>query len=313
MSLTKWCRPAGIELTRYRPWEFDQFVPARMRKQYAKKYGKDTYDYEAACQGYRCRKGDRLHSTILKEGYKLARQHPKLIERFGTDPYCFEVASAHLKSWQSLRRFFTVVDDFLDQHGCLRFHEDICGAGGHVHIGLTEDKEAEEASKIVKQMLNHPEVMFAFANPGDPQPCLRNLKKKELKHHQINRRHRSTGYYSRNEYDEEIRSQKRGPIAYRSYGTVEFRCFDIAQTLDMQEEHMAFAQAFVEWSLKQPLLPFEKLMTREDVEALTCEDCIARFKALIEELGLPWDRYEWYAENNIRRRFEWGTKNWPMF
>jgi hypothetical protein len=84
--------------------------------------------------------------------------------------------------------------------------------------------------------------------------------------------------------------------------------FDVAQTWEMQEEHMAFAQAFVEYALKHPLKNTKKLLYKNQIEARSVQDHCNNFMALIEQLNLPTKRYKWYT-GNIKTRFKFGTEN----
>jgi len=231
-----------------------------------------------------------------------------LFWQLGTDPCCMEFSSAPTKRWDQLKRFFTLSDAFLEREGCLRHSDYICGPGGHIHVQLTP----KQIFKVRRQLLNQPWVMMAFADPSDDQHPLENAS-----HASFHRKAHRTPYYPlyrpwRQRHTEySWRNDKAGvPIAYRDLGfhsTAEFRLFDSAQTWAMQEEHMAFAQAFCEWAIyrRKP----DALMSSEDVSALTEAEAIAGFKDLIRTLGLPWSRYRDYAYINIRTRFAFKTRN----
>jgi len=231
-----------------------------------------------------------------------------LFWQLGTDPCCMEFSSAPTQRWDQLKRFFTLSDTFLEREGCLRHSDYICGPGGHIHVQLTP----KQIFKVRRQLLNQPWVMMAFADPSDDQHPLENAS-----HASFHRKaHRAPFYplyrpWRQRHTERGWSNDKAGvPIAYRDFGehsTAEFRLFDSAQTWTMQEEHMAFAQAFCEWAIyrRKP----DVLMSAEDVSMLTESEAIGGFKDLIRTLGLPWSRYRDYAYINIRTRFAFKTRN----
>ena len=290
--LTKWFRPAGVELTRITPWSLEECVPKHILKaanKVAFPWDRDSYIRE----NWADQKSEEIWNGIGDAEEAFCHANNELIANVGQDPYCYEVSSAPLYNWKSLKKFFTVTDAFLDQFGLLRFSNEVCGTGGHIHVSINDDKEA---TMIQRLMLNHPEVMFAFCHPCDDHHELKNIAKRKFK---------TDGQYTiyRHEYAEDSKS---GPIAYRGcYGTVEFRLFDVAQTWEMQEEHMAFAQAFVRHALKTPQ---KTLLFKEDVQARTVKEHVNNFRQLVKTLELPWERYKEYTDS-IKYRFKWKTSN----
>jgi hypothetical protein len=306
-ALAPWYRPAGVELTRILPWEEAAAIPKKIKRDAERLYANaDEFEKQYYID---LRWKDKVANArlwkqggILEQGRKLRDQHSQLIHVFGTDPYCVEVSSTILKDWKSLKKFFTLIDTFCAKEGLLRFSDEICGTGGHIHIGVSG---AEEACYIKRLMLNHPEAMFAFCNPCDDSHNLENLTKDQMLNHLKYQEIYGDTLYT----TVDIRGQKAYPIAYRTdHDTVEFRMFDVAQTWEMQEEHMAFAQAFVEYALKHPLKNTKKLLYQNQVKARSVQDHCNNFMALIEQLNLPTKRYKWYI-GNIKTRFEFGTEN----
>lgn len=255
----------------------------------------------------------------------------------GTDPECMEFASAPMASWNDFREFFTQSDHFLNAEGCLRHSDYIAGTGGHIHLETT----LKESYKTRRMLLNHPWAVYAFADPRSEKIGIENVPRAAMRHAAIYRSFREglrmteggddvigcldgsseggaldlqlVGKYHRHAIA--TRADKARPTAARmdvgqahwkpsSRMTTEWRLFDIAQTWAMQEEHMAFAQRFTEYAAIHDTI--RKVMTTEDVSALSPEDMVAGFRRLIETLELPWRRYQWYAKHNIRTRMELG-------
>jgi len=300
-----WNRFAGVELTRINPWELDSSIPKSIRKEAEKQFPKNLYpeDFkwrrDEYCSNWLSEKSDEAYDHIDTEGHRFHQENQDTVLRWGSDPYCYEVPSVKLDGWERLEKFFTKTDAFCETLGLLRHSDEVSGTGGHIHLSINGSQEAGQLKKVA---LNHPEMHMAFCHPCDDYNRLDNLYKREARQD-----HWRSMY--KNEHAPDLRQ---GPICYRSYyGTVEFRMFDVAQTLEMQEEHMAFAQAFLKHatSIATP----EKLLFREEVEARSVNEHIEQFAKLIHKLGLPWHRYQDYA-HNIKMRLQWKTQNFfPLY
>lgn len=106
------------------------------------------------------------------------------------------------------------------------------------------------------------------------------------------------------------------------YGTLEFRAFDAADSWETQEEHIAFYQRYAEMCIRKYKaaygdvsgkvegFPTNKLIPKIYTSYRNNKDkCIKDFKKLIvDELELPWERYEWYIERNLNSAFEFGAR-----
>lgn len=287
--LTKWHRPAGIELTRICPWEEAAAIPKKIKKEAKRLYPHDESEQEDYIENnWKDLFATHKIASIIDAGESWAMDKEHLINNFGCDPYCIEVSSAILRDWARCKQFFTETHAFLRKFKLLAFSDEICGTGGHIHVGI---KDAREALKVKRLMLNHPEAMFAFCHPCDDHHPLENIYKNDV-------------YYL---YTAEVAEDgRRCPIAYRQFHTtVEFRMFDVAQTWEMQEEHMAFAQAFVEYAMTHPQ---KTLLYRDDINRRTFKEHAANFEKLIRMLKLPWNRYEGYLDP-MEYRLKWETAN----
>ncbi len=102
-------------------------------------------------------------------------------------------------------------------------------------------------------------------------------------------------------------------------GTVEIRLFDSAEDWNQQAEHIAFAQRFVEFSIKTvkqkgPIQYVENGATMKKLVALRNKHrfdidlCIKDFKSLLEKLELPFSIYERYIDKNLVPAFEYGKR-----
>ena len=289
--LSEWFRPAGVELTRIRPWEEDIAIPKDVKKQAKHLFPDDKRSQEHYInRKWKNRHQGRRLTTILHKGRCWAETQ-RFVKQFDTDPYCFEVSSTILIKWDDLQTFFHNTDSYLQRFGLLSFSNEICGTGGHIHISINDPQEALSVKRF---MANHPEAMYAFAHPCDSHHGIENEYKCNIKDH-------PSRWFDKNLYNwHEAISSKGGPIAFREeYETVEFRMLDIAQTWEMQEEHMAFAQAFVKYALSHKQ---KKILFLDEIETRTVDDHIANFEKLIKLLKLPWNRYKWYTMN-IKTRF----------
>jgi hypothetical protein len=297
-ELCKWYRSAGIELTRIGPWEELAAIPKKIKKAAERLYpdseeDQHDYIYENWKESYE----DRRTTAIINKGEKWAAKKD-FIHNFGSDPYCIEVSSVKLYDWKKCKQFFVETDAFLKTFKLLSFSEEICGTGGHVHIGIQNSREAMMVERLI---LNHPEAMFAFCHPCDEHHILKNMNKEDIDFN-------PTVYWNKNPYNTDYSADgyKDGPIAYRyNYSTMEFRMMDVAQTWEMQEEHVAFAQAFVEYALTHPQII---LLYKDEMDKRTIQQHCDNFQKLIKKLNLPWSRYKWY-QGNIRTRLKFRTKN----
>ena len=208
------------------------------------------------------------------------------VKGWGYDCDCVEVSSLILRSWEQAEEFYHMVATPIEAIGGRVYDPNQCGTGGHIHVGVSQ----EEGDRIVRLSANHPWILMAFAHPSDSYNTLPN------------------GYAS--SWDRLSECYKARALEFRiGYSTVEFRAFDLAQTWGMQEEHMAFAQAFTRYALSEKSQGENPLiMTREQVGKLTLSQCLTGFEKLIHKLELPWSRYKWY-QGNIRTRREQGTPN----
>lgn len=174
MKNIEWHRNAGVELTRLRPWELKSHVPEHI-KEAAEKFfpkvkgvhpdGQSKYDYNhnLYIEVMYKNPAEFHHNTLwdaIVPKFELDNQH--IINVFGSDLGCVEVSSAILTSWDMLNEFYHKVDAICEELGLIRWSEEICGTGGHVHIAIDDDVSAQ---KVLQLMLNHPEAMFAFCNP----------------------------------------------------------------------------------------------------------------------------------------------------
>lgn len=309
LSKIEWFRKAGVEFTRILPFYLDSHRPKSLYEKALKHANgdKDHWMYTDYIDDWNARQYDAFQEKYNNLKHRLFKKYPKLeslTRSYGTDPYCAEISSAPLDNWDDLKYFFTIYDKGLDSIGLLRQDDEICGPGGHIHVGINSDLEAFLVQRL---MLAHPEVMFAFADPSDDQHPLLNMTKEALLENTYSYTWYSEyvdGLYMNNSPAE----CKAFAIAYRTqYNTVEFRCMDIAQTWEMQQEQMAFAQMFVKYAVENPVAP---ILHRDDIETRSVEEHIGNFLKLVDKLGLPMARYKERYPQNIRYRFEFGTKNY---
>lgn len=254
----------------------------------------------------------RRRVQLAHQHFGLRRREHPLIRTWSIDPCCIEVSSQPLNHWRDLHAFFKLADTYLDESGLKRHSDVIAGTGGHVNLGLTP----EEIFHTQQLLLNHPWVMMAFADPRDDQHPLENRSNMDERQNVPGMNltpplyRRFSARCSHDYVEDWISLKNRHPIAYRDDPCrAEFRFFDIAQTWGMQEEHVAFAQAFAHYASMHPVRSLKRLMSQEAVVGLTLEECLQGFQRTVHMLGLPWSRYRWYAENNLRLRFEFGTDN----
>jgi hypothetical protein len=179
-------------------------------------------------------------------------------------------------------------------------------------------------------------------NPGFSFP-VKNEKLKRISVNYVNTNEPPlyTDYYWNDTVDENMKTVLEGPFmlkanrwianddrfmvaCYRpTFGTLEWRAFDAAADWEIQEEHVAFLQHYIAVILEKqkqyPAVPFIKGMRRaaqrrtfsamREQYRSNFDLCVQDYKALIvNTLGLPWNRYEWYIDRNLKPAFEWGKK-----
>lgn len=311
LSQIEWFRKAGVEFTRVDRSRVEYLIPKHIRaaqKKFVPRY--DAYYNHLNTSPVDKWRNDISSQIMTKvdEFDNMYNSHP-LIHEVGYDPCCIEISSEPLMTWKELNSFFTLVDDYFCEPLFLKQNDYVCGTGGHIHVSINDKFEAY---KVIRAVMQHPEVMFAFTNPSDDQHPLCNLYENVAKQdqHYIQTAIDEDRWYRINYYNKNrANDEKCGPVAFRgNYGTVEFRLLDVAQNWEMQEEHMAFVQQFMRYALSDPF-ENKSIPYREEIESRSVDDHVNNFLKLIKKIGLPLSRYREYYPDMIELRFKWKTAN----
>lgn len=218
------------------------------------------------------------------------------------DPDCIEAPTCILKSWGHAKQEIDKILSVAKERKLIAKNEGIStGGGGHVHVS---GMKTLVKIAIQRDMQNRPYVPWFFADPDTTTQC-NSARISEgsfggLNHHWDKIVKHPTAYtYQCNKF---IHTN-----LHYHYGTVEFRFFDCFMNWEQYEESLAFAQAYCKWIAKkvEQGKRFDvKIRNREDVlkQYNDYDKCLKEFKELIENIGLPWNRYKKYIAN-LKERF----------
>lgn len=217
------------------------------------------------------------------------------------DPDCIEVPTCILKSWEHAKQEIDKTLSAAKEKKLIAKNKGIStGGGGHVHVS---GMKSLVKVAIQRDMQNRPYVPWFFADPDTTSQCNSACVANGF-----------DGLYS--SWDKIVEN----PTAYTRhynkfihtnlhcyYGTVEFRFFDCFMSWEQYEESLAFAQAYCKWiaeKVKQGKRFNVKIRNHGDVlkQYNDYDKCLKEFKELIENIGLPWNRYKKYIAN-LKERF----------
>jgi hypothetical protein len=288
-KLVPWRFPLGIELT---------FVPAK---------------YDPVMDG------NYWHNDWVKAARRFKRAAAKmdvtmLFDSIYTDPGCVEAPTIPLLSWKEARFTWHTAQAVAKRAGLVSWEEHQETGMGHIHAGI----KMAEAKAIQLDLVHRPYLTWIFATPNGSNSCGNFTRGRILLV--------KKGDYGLNS-DKDAISSWRGGDPWRDYPEdgprheshhphLEFRAFDSAADWRMQEEHLAFIQAYYAhcidnprpWPKKTPFVGNYYAEKEWQRYRLNKTLCISEFKQLIDTLGLPWDRYSWYIERNLDPAFEWGDR-----
>lgn len=268
----QFCRNIGIELT---------FLPETIPTVMAK----DDYN---------------IGWTLAARAYKEAcvKKKMPMTQNIHADLGCVEYPSPILRSWEYSREWWHKATTIAEKMNMFTFNEKHEGGMGHIHMDMKE----KEAIKILNDIKYRPYLTWIFATPNGSEYCSSIL-----------------GEYLRGTWEyttiNTFSSSRYKIVNWTSrYHTLEFRAFDAADSWETQEEHIAFYQRYTQAVLKNKLNPLGNMDLGEAFQ-LYClyksdiDLCIQEFKRLIvDDLELPWNRYEWYIERNLIPAFKFGKR-----
>lgn len=272
--LAPWKTQIGIELT---------FLPKVVTKEMEEDLWHDNWD--ALTTQYR----DLAKAADLPNS-----------EQIYTDPGCVEYPSPIIKDWKTAKQWYQCATKIGQALDLAPFRENQASGMGHIHIG---GRTPTERGKLAEEIIRRPYLGWAFAGPYNQKYCY------SVTHTLYSDRHSCYMQkclrairYGDNGATQFYSTIKGMPgFKLRALGTLEWRMFDAAADWEMQEEHIAFIQALVSWVDRTPT---EKMTLSEikDIVNKTkkLDFCIKEFKNfIVNELKLPWHRYEWYVERNL--------------
>lgn len=281
--LTKWKYKAGIEMTFQKKCKTKSQLDAWVRDFYL-----DFGSKERAVR--------TIHTDKRAMRTRLVRS---LYSRAHGDPDCLECPTKILTSWPDAKRTIKRILKVASEIPLVAKNRKIStGGGGHVHVS-----GMDELTKyaVVRDMQNRPYVPWFFADP-DTTNQANSVESQEIPllamswHailNELERRSFSTPKFIHSNIHE--------------YGTIEFRFFDCFMSYDRYEESLAFAQAYVAWIAQRvrnkDVFPVNIHNQRDLLKQYNdYHRCVREFKQLIQDVGLPWERYKRYL-TNLNERF----------
>jgi hypothetical protein len=299
--IAPWKWNMGIELT---------FVP----KKFNARMEKDNLH-----KGWEVAAG-KMRSAMVVAGFysgRFSEESPSttkdLVMEVARDPGCVETPTRVLTSWKDAKDVWQKIMKVADSVDLAP--RDTGGDAetgmGHIHASMN----VRQAKAVMMETLHRPYLSWIFATPNGSEYC-GNLS---LGHIRLQKNDPNGPF---------LNDSKSCIMTWRSecgswdsnHGNphLEWRAFDAAETWRMQEEHIAFLQAYYSWINKNPRAWPTGLDCMDDdyaaavrhIYAHDMELCIREFKDLIiNKLKLPWNRYSWYLNFNLKPAFEWGDRN----
>ncbi len=293
---TDYFRQIGIELT---------FVTKKFNKPMNDEVWNDGWD--SYCKKYK----DQCKNENMDETWRIT-----------IDAGCVEHPSPILKSWKESQQWYEKALSIGSKVGLTPYHELQEGGMGHIHMAMT----TQEALIMVADMMSRPYLTWILATPNGSHFC------QSFLHYYT----RADGFWgdairplnlkkigTNSTFSRTIAGfpQSRFVLAnYNdSFGTLEFRAFDAADSWEMQEEHIAFYQRYVHKILSNSdrhfPVPYNSKKGIQHLKSMLDgyrddkDRCIRDFKHLIvDTLELPWDRYSGYVDQNLHSAFEFGLR-----
>lgn len=294
MSMTAWGTKAGVELTFQPPFkklselnEWDDYSPERNRTI------------------------GRLEQALPDSLYWACTD----------DPDCIEIPTRPLKSWEDAKSVITQIIAAAKAEKLVAKCKVSTGGGGHVHVGLPKGMKGEKiVAAAIRDMQNRPYVTWMFADPDTTTQAANQWEHVVAAKSALENPHWCDGFYNQHwgmswkDLCERLKTchgtfsnrNKRCPVSSRPIPTMEFRFFDCFMEWERYEESLAFAQAYTAW-IKNRIKAEDDfpVLVKNHRNLMQYNDyyrCIEEFKQLIEQLGLPWERYKRYVKN-LNERF----------
>lgn len=248
-----------------------------------------------------------------------------------SDPGCVEWSTPVLHSWDEAKAAWEHGHLLAEMHDLIEEDENVAGGAGHIHV---ECKDKGIAHAILIDIFCRPYIAWAFCHPSAIRYC--------SPLHATGYQLVPLGIPILGEID--FRTFKYSVVNLHSqypnlnFGTshysdsLEFRMFNMAPDWDTQYLHLAFVQRYVEYITEKikkngimPCLSVHRTNNEYSSQsnyllmdalkwnvhqayAKDIDRCIKEFKELIEMLGLPWEHYEGFVEQNLRPQFAWGKR-----
>lgn len=198
------------------------------------------------------------------------------------DQHCLEVPSPKLHTLGEAHRFFTKVRGAMQKHGIRPTHPDVVDGGGHIHVGI---KDIQLKYYIAKSILRQPFLPWVFSEPDESGSCDNTSNDGDL-------------IYFMKDYSARV----------TEHDTVEFRFFGAPLDWEEQKDHIDFVFKYIayckrRWKKKIPIGPNVKIRRMKRMSSRTA---IKHFRELLDQIGLPYSRYEKYVKRNLLPRWEDG-------
>lgn len=304
MDLTKkvpWVFPAGIELT----W---------LPKNYEVLHKKQGEEWNGPLQSQLNRDARSFNNIARKLELELEHVHNDC-------GHCVEAPTTILKSWSVFKTTYNNASKIAASLNLVPNLDYAVSGMGHIHVGGLTNREKLWA---LKDMANRPYVSWALVHPSDDINA-RPLALQVVRN--FDRSVPSSWWEDRcvpknpkpfASYEDDLNLPFWKNFIFRTNAnvTVEWRAFDAPTNWDEQVRQMALVQAYFAYVRRgaegdYPTVKFyhdREEQPKEWLKSWTLDQAAQGWKMFIEMLGLPIEEYEYWIDQNMTPRFEWGNR-----
>lgn len=269
------------------------------------------------------------YATLIRHRARKAPKVTKLVNHFGIDPGCVEISTKILARLSDVKFAFSSITELAKAQDLVTKTEYVAGCGGHIHVGapMVQGESVEPSTMrhskpsmktkiaIYRDFAMHPAVSWAFADPYDNTNAALAIARgvfprirptKFIDRDNYGWRSTTTGVLFCNDLSNDNMIEFfRSGVAPRDE-TIEFRIFDMAETVEQQVLHLKYALAWMN-RIEERIKAGDKFdiwrKYHELPETMTVAEAIANFKAHVLDLGLSWNEYKRFTRN-IKDRHE---------
>lgn len=269
--------------------------------------------------------GNVLYGLSLLVSIEINKRFPKFkISELYRDGHCLEFQSPVFDEMNKLKEFYQTTFAAMKRYGINPQHrKTVCG-GNHLHFDVTRNI----GTAILRSMVNHPEIVWAFTQPDDTESC-NNLTMTPTIRHVMRKsavtfsEENSPWRWDRHVYNAfkalftlgdvspcDLET-KADAVGFNNEGkSIEFRCVEAPKNWSEFKDQLDFFMAFTQSVAANPdsIAPLQTLPTKKALQAISRQNATRNFNLLLDKLGLKRSRYAKYVKRNLRPRWELNRK-----